>query len=60
MSLLPGNRKNRQLDFAVEVSSKIWSGMKNWNSDDSISESSSKLGLNHNDIEKNELRLSKA
>ena len=44
--------KDRQLDFALEVSSKIWSGMKNWNSDESISESSSKLGLNHNDIEK--------
>ena len=26
--------KDRQLDFAVEVSSCIWSGMKNWNSDD--------------------------
>tara|TARA_Y200000002_G_C22558705_1_gene611504 strand:+ start:28 stop:678 length:651 start_codon:yes stop_codon:yes gene_type:complete len=44
--------KDRQLDFAVEVSSKIWSGLKNWNSDESISESSTNIGLNHIDIEK--------
>ena len=44
--------KDRQLDFAVEVSSKIWSGLKNWNSDASISESSKNIGLNYNDIEK--------
>ena len=44
--------KDRQLDFAVEVSSKIWSGLKNWNSDESISQSSSNIGLNQSDIEK--------
>ena len=44
--------KDRQLDFAVEVSRKIWSGLKNWNSDESISESSSNIGLNYSDIEK--------
>ena len=48
--------KHRQLDFAVEVSSKIWSGMKNWNSDGSISESSTNLGLNHVEIEKRRIK----
>ena len=43
--------KDRQLDFAVEVSSKIWSGMRNWNSDESISESSLRVGLNFAQIE---------
>ena len=43
--------KDKQLDFAVEVSHKIWSGFKNWNSDESISESSLKVGLNFAQIE---------
>ena len=48
--------KDRQLDFAVEVSGKIWSGLKNWNSDKSISESSTNIGLNHLDIEKKRIK----
>ena len=44
--------KSKQLDFAVVVSNKIWSGLKNWNTDESIADATSKVGLNFEDIEK--------
>jgi len=45
-------QKDKQLDFAVVVSNKIWSGLKNWNTDESIADATSKVGLNFEDIEK--------
>ena len=45
-------QKDKQLDFAVVVSNKIWSGLKNWNTDESIADSTSKVGLKFEDIEK--------
>ena len=44
--------KSKQLDFAVVVSNKIWSGLKNWNTDESIADATSKVGLKFEDIEK--------
>ena len=34
------------------VSNKIWSGLKNWNTDESIADATSKVGLKFEDIEK--------
>ena len=45
-------QKDKQLDFAVVVSNKIWSGLKNWNTDESIADATSKVGLKFEDIEK--------
>ena len=45
-------QKDKQIDFAVVVSNKIWSGLKNWNTDESIADATSKVGLNFEDIEK--------
>ena len=45
-------QKDKQLDFAVVVSNKIWSGLKNWNTDESIANATSKVGLKFENIEK--------
>ena len=52
--------KSKQLDFAVVVSNKIWSGLKNWNTDESIADATSKVGLNFGDIEKRRIENEQA
>ena len=52
--------KSKQLDFAVVVSNKIWSGLKNWNTDESIADATSKVGLNFEDIEKRRIENEEA
>jgi 2-hydroxychromene-2-carboxylate isomerase len=53
-------QKDKQLDFAVVVSNKIWSGLKNWNTDESIADATSKVGLNFEDIEKRRIENEQA
>ena len=51
---------NKQLDFALEVSKLIFGGFKGWNTDESISNVTSILGLDFFDIEKNRLQNEQA
>jgi 2-hydroxychromene-2-carboxylate isomerase len=44
--------KDKQLDFAVEVSHKIWSGFKNWNKDEELIKASKNLGLDFHEMKK--------
>ena len=44
--------KGKQLDFALEISSLIFGGGKDWNKDEELVEAASNIGLDFHEIKK--------
>jgi 2-hydroxychromene-2-carboxylate isomerase len=50
--LLQAAEKGKQLDFALEISSLIFGGGKDWNKDEELVEAASNIGLDFHEIKK--------